>query len=70
MKKADFKGKLSLLNKHIERHYLLMIIAASIISLVALFFVVYWNIDENNISKSIDTLYLAGNIFFLVISFY
>ena len=68
MKKADFKGKLSLLNKHIERHYLLMMIAASIISLVAFFFVIYWNIDENNINQGVDTLYLAGNIFFLVIS--
>ena len=68
MKKADVKSKFSLLNKHIQRHNLLMIIAASIVSLVALFFVIYWQFDENNISATIDNTYLIGNIFFLVIS--
>lgn len=65
MKKIDFKASFSLLNKHIERHYLLMIIASSIVSLVALFFVIYWQFDENNINSTVDNLYLIGNIFFL-----
>lgn len=68
MEKAVLKSKFALLNKHIKRHNILMIIASSIISLVALFFVIYWQFDENNISATIDNLYLIGNIFFLVIS--
>lgn len=68
MEKAALKSKFTLLNKHIKRHNVLMIIASSIISLVALFFVIYWQFDENNISNLVDNLYLVGNIFFLVIS--
>ena len=68
MNKESFKEKFSLLNKHIQRHYLLMVVASSIISLVALFFVIYWQFDENNINETVDNLYLIGNIFFLVIS--
>ena len=68
MKKSLFKDRLALLNKHIRRHYILMIIASSIISLVALLFVIYWQFDENNINPTVDNIYLVGNIFFLVIS--
>ena len=68
MENTVLKEKITLLNKHIKRHNILMIVASSIISLVALFFVIYWQFDENNISATIDNLYLIGNIFFLVIS--
>ena len=68
MDKTVLKSNFSLLNKHIKRHNILMIVASSIISLVALFFVIYWQVDENNISRVVDNLYLIGNISFLVIS--
>lgn len=45
-----------------------MIIASSGIALVALLFIIYWQFDSNNINTGIDTTYLAGSIFFLVIS--
>ena len=60
---------LRLLKKHVDRHNLLMIITTSIITLVALLFTVFWEYDINNISHFIDSLYLGGNIFFLVTSF-
>ena len=66
--KTKFKDSLTTLCKHVQRHTGLMIIASSIITAVALFFTIYWNYDENNISPLIDNLYLAGHIFFLVIS--
>ena len=68
MEKTVLKNNFALLNKHIQRHNILMIVASSIISLVALFFVIYWQFDENNISRVVDNLYLIGNISFLVIS--
>ena len=68
MKKVDFKYKLNLLTKHIIRHRVLMVIASSIISLIALLFVIFWEFDEANISTSVDYFYLVGNIIFLAIS--
>ena len=68
MKKIDFKNKLDLLTKHIIRHRALMIIASTIISLIALLFVLFWQFDENDINTFVDYFYLFGNIFFLVIS--
>ena len=68
MKINSFKDNFALLNKHIKRHNLLMIIACSIISAVALLFTLYWEYDPNDISTLIDSIYLGGNIFFLVIS--
>ena len=66
--KFIYKGSLSLVDKYMKRHNALMIGAASIISLVALFFIVYWEYDTNDISPLIDNLYLGGNIFFCAIS--
>lgn len=60
---------LKLLKNHVERHNALMIIATSIITLVALLFTVFWEYDTNNINHVIDHLYLGGNIFFLATSF-
>ena len=68
MSKIDFKGNFTLLNKHIQRHFRLMVIASSIISVVALAFVIYWQFDEYNINPFIDNLYLGLSIFFFVIS--
>lgn len=68
MDKKTFKDNFTLLNKHIERHNLLMIIATSILALIGLFLVIYWNYDNNDINDVIDYLYLGGNYFFLGIS--
>ena len=63
-----FKESFELLSKHVKRHNGLMIIASSVVTVIALFFTIYWNFDNNDISPVIDTIYLAGHIFFLVIS--
>ena len=68
MKKSNFKENFTLLNKHIKRHSLLMIIAASIITVMAGLYTVYWEFDPNDISTVVDGLYLGGNVFFFVIS--
>ena len=66
--KINFKENIGLLTKHIERHNVLMIIASSIVTVLALFFTIYWNFDENNLGDLIDYTYLASHIFFLVAS--
>ena len=68
MKTNSFKENFASLNKHIKRHNILMIIASSIVTAVALLFVLYWEYDYNDISFAIDTIYLIGNLFFFVIS--
>ena len=66
--KAKFKDSFETLCKHVQRHNGLMIIASSIVTALALFFTIYWNFDENSLSVTVDYLYLAGHIFFLVTS--
>ena len=68
MKKLNFKENIGLLTKHIERHNALMIIVSSIISLVALFFAVYWEFDPNILGETIDNVYLGADITFLATS--
>ena len=67
-KNLNFKESLELLSKHVKRHNGLMIIASSIVTIIALFFTIYWHFDNNDLSQVVDTIYLAGHIFFLVIS--
>lgn len=66
--KHKFKEHITLLTKHIERHNILMIIVSSIVSLVALFFAIFWEFDPNTYGYEIDQVYLIGDITFLVIS--
>lgn len=68
MKTNSFKENFELLNKHLQRHALLMIIASSIVSLIALLYTIYWVYDPIHISETVDAIYLGGGIFFLVIS--
>ena len=68
MKKNIFKENFALLNKNIQRHNLLMIVASTIISIMAVLLTIYWEYDLNDISELVDNAYLAGSIFFLVIS--
>ncbi len=68
MKKNIFKENFALLNKNIQRHNLLMIVASTIISIMAVLLTIYWQYDLNDISELVDNAYLAGSVFFLVIS--
>ena len=68
IRRMDMKANFGLLNKHVERHSGLMIIAASIVSLVALFFSVYWHFDNNSLGETIDYAYLFGNVSFFILS--
>ena len=66
--KLNFKENIGILSQHVRRHNALMIIASSIVTVLALFFAIYWNFDENNFGDLIDYLYLSSHIFFLVAS--
>lgn len=68
MTRKSVKDNLLLLNKHIQRHNMLMIIATSIVAGIALLFCLFWQFDPNDISDAVDYSYLFGNIAFLVIS--
>ena len=68
MIKRYFKDSFAFIANHIKRHNILMIIASSIVTAMALVFSLYWIFDTNDISNFIDGLYLAGNLFFLFIS--
>ena len=68
MIKEYFKNNFAFITNHIKRHNILMIVASSIITAMAAAFALYWLFDVNDISRFIDGLYLAGNLFFLVIS--
>lgn len=66
--KLNLKEHIGMLNRHLKRHNLLMIIASSIVTLVALLFVIFWEYDPNDLGTRIDDFYLGGDIFFLVMS--
>ncbi len=63
-----FSKNFQVLNRRLQRHNLLMIIASIVITLLALLFTIYWEYDSNDINTEIDMIYLFGSVFFLVIS--
>ena len=71
MKLIDKERKLStfaIIGRHFEKYRISMFIAAIFISLLALFYVIYWNFDENTAGTLQDNLYLGSHITFLVLS--
>ena len=66
--KLNLKEHIGMLSKHLRRHSVLMIIATSIVSLVALLFAIYWEFDPNDLGDVIDYFYLGASIFFVLMS--
>ena len=66
--REKIKTNLAIICDHIKKYRILMIVISAIISLIALFFVVFWNFDETTSGGLGDTLYLASYISFLVVS--
>lgn len=57
---------MQIIGRNVEKYRKMMIVFASLIAAVALFFCIYWNFDENSAGQLQDTLYLFSHIFFLV----
>lgn len=71
MKLIDKERRLStfeIIGKHVEKYRISMIIVSIVVSLIALFFCIYWQFDENTSGTLGDYLYLASDITFLVLS--
>ena len=71
MRLLDKERKLStfaIIGKHFETYRISMFVAAAFLSLFALFYIIYWNFDENSAGILIDNLYLVAYITFFVIA--
>ena len=70
--KKDHKNKildrLRIIGLHYEKYNITMIVLASILAAIALFFVIYWEYDETTAGDLIDNGYLYAYIGFLVLS--
>lgn len=66
--KNKILSKLKIVGLHYEKYNLSMIIVASIVALIALFFCIYWDFDETSSGEIIDNVYLYAYIAFLVLS--
>ena len=67
-KKNKILANLKIIGLHYEKYNLSMIIVASIVALIALFFCIYWEFDETTAGDIIDYTYLYAYIAFLVLS--
>ncbi|MBR4378133.1 MAG: GGDEF domain-containing protein [Bacilli bacterium] len=72
MKKISYFARRSenikIIGAHTEKYRPLMFVLASLLTALGLFFVIYWNFDENSAGEVLDLLYLYGDIAFTVIS--
>ena len=57
---------MEIISRNVEKYRTMMIVFASLIATVALFFCIYWNFDDNTSSATQRFLYLFSHIFFLV----
>ena len=62
------KSTFEIIGEHVEKYRISMIIVSVVVSLIALFFCIYWQFDENTAGTLSDNLYLATHITFLVLS--
>ncbi len=62
------KSNVEIIGEHVEKYRISMIIVSVVVSLIALFFCIYWQFDENTAGQLSDNLYLASHITFLVLS--
>jgi len=62
------KSTLAIIGEHFEKYRISMFVATIFLSLFALFYIIYWNFDENSGGELVDNLYLASHITFLVVS--
>lgn len=66
--KERFHIFLKALEKHIDKYRVIMIVCLSLIAAFGLTMSIYWEFDENSAGDVEDYLYLALDIFYLVIS--
>ena len=62
------KSVFEIIGERVEKYRISMIIVSVVVSLIALFFYIYWQFDENTAGQLSDNLYLASHITFLVLS--
>ena len=67
-RKNKILDNLRIVGLHVEKYRISMIVLSSIIATIALFFAIFWELDETSKGVISDNLYLAGYIAFLVIS--
>ena len=58
-------ANMEIIGHNVEKYRTMMIVFASFVAAVALFFCVYWNFDEHSAGEFQDALYLFSHIFFL-----
>ena len=67
--KKETKNKIlinmRIISLHYEKYRLMMIVVASIVAAIALFFSIYWEFDETTSGAFIDNSYLACYLTFL-----
>ena len=61
-------SNMEIIGLHIEKYRIMMIVIASVIAAIALFFSIYWEFDENSAGTLVDNVYLASYITFLALS--
>ena len=62
------KSTFEIIGEHVEKYRISMIVVSIVVSLIALFFCIYWQFDENSGGALSDNLYLASHITFLILS--
>ena len=66
--KERFNIFLNALAKHVEKHRIIMIVCLSLIAAFGLTMSIYWEFDDNTAGLIEDYIYLAADIFYVVIS--
>lgn len=66
--KSKIMTNLRIIGLHYEKYRLMMIIVASIVAAIALFFTIYWEYDETTSTVVSDSTYLIAYLLFLGLS--